>query len=42
MWSEGTYEPLRDMGGHRCRHSPNFISNREAISRRPELKGVLE
>lgn len=41
MWSEGTYEPLRDMGGHRCRHSPNFISNREAVSRRPELAGVL-
>ncbi len=41
MWSEGTYEPLRDMGGHRCRHSPNFISNREAISRRPELESVL-
>lgn len=41
MWSEGTYEPLRDMGGHRCRHSPNFISNREAISRRPELAAVL-
>ena len=41
MWAEGTYEPLRDMGGHRCRHSPNFISNREAISRRPELASVL-
>lgn len=42
MWSEGTYQPLRDMGGHRCRHSPNFISNREAISRRPELANVLD
>lgn len=41
MWSESTYEPLRDMGGHRCRHSPNFISNEEAISRRPELRSVL-
>lgn len=41
MWSEGTYEPLRDMGGHNCRHSPNFISDTEAISRRPELKDEL-
>lgn len=42
MWSEGTYEPLRDMGGHRCRHSPNFIPNSEAIRIRPELAVVLE
>lgn len=41
MWSEGTYNPMEDMGGHRCRHSPNFISNREAIRRRPELAAVL-
>lgn len=41
MWSEGTYQPMEDMGGHRCRHSPNFISNTEAIRRRPELASVL-
>lgn len=42
QWAEDTYVPMRDMGGHRCRHSPNFISNREAISRRPELANVLK
>lgn len=31
------YEPLRDMGGHNCRHFPSMISDKLAIRRRPEL-----
>lgn len=34
------YEPLRDMGGHRCRHFASFISDKLAISRRPELADI--
>lgn len=41
QWAEDNYNPLEDMGGHRCRHSPNFISNREAVRRRPELATIL-
>lgn len=44
MWSDaqGEYNPMEDFGGFNCRHSPNFISNREAIRRRPELAAILE
>lgn len=31
------YVPLVDMGGYNCRHSPQWISNRVAMRRRPDL-----
>jgi len=31
------YSPLIDMGGYNCRHSPQWISNRVAMRRRPDL-----
>lgn len=31
------YVPLIDMGGYNCRHSPQWISNRVALRRRPDL-----
>lgn len=31
------YSPLIDMGGYNCRHSPQWISNRTALRRRPDL-----
>jgi len=39
--NDGVYEPMQDLGGRNCRHLPNFISNTEAINRRPELASVL-
>lgn len=39
--SDENYDPLTDCGGYRCRHQPNYISNSLAISKRPELAGVL-
>ena len=41
QWNDDPYNPLTDMGGFNCRHLPNFISNQEAISRRPELGNIL-
>ena len=35
------YDPLRDMGGHNCRHHPSFISDELAIRLRPELAELL-
>jgi hypothetical protein len=35
------YTPLRDLGGHNCRHRVRWITKQEAIRRRPELKGKL-
>lgn len=32
------YVPLIDMGGYNCRHSPQWISNRVALRRRPDLE----
>lgn len=32
---------MHTLGGYNCRHYPRFISNEEAIRRRPELKGKL-
>lgn len=32
------YVPLIDMGGYNCRHSPQWISNRVAMRRRPDLE----
>ena len=31
------YDPLRDLGGHNCRHNKRYITAAEAIRRRPEL-----
>lgn len=45
IWNEskdGTYDPFRQMGGYRCRHSVDWISEKEAIRRRPDLKGYFE
>lgn len=39
IWEEDTYDPVVDRGGYNCRHSINWISDSEAIRRRPELKG---
>ena len=36
------YEPLRDMGGYRCRHHPSFISDELAIAFRPELRDIFD
>jgi len=36
------YDPVRDLGGHNCRHTLNFISERKAIRIRPELKEYFE
>lgn len=36
------YNPLRNLGGIRCRHIANFITNEIAIERRPELEGKLK
>lgn len=36
------YDPLKDMGGHNCRHFPSFISKKEAIRRRPDLKDYFK
>lgn len=36
-----SYEAMRDMGGHNCRHHPSFISDALAIQLRPELKDIL-
>lgn len=44
VWNEdkdGTYDPIERMGGYGCRHTPDWISNSEAIRRRPELKSKL-
>lgn len=41
QWNDEPYNPIRNMGGYGCRHLPNFISNDEAIQRRPELARVL-
>ena len=35
------YDPLRDMGGHNCRHHPSFISDELAMRLRPELAELL-
>lgn len=35
------YVPLRDLGGHNCRHFPTWISDKRAIRLRPELKDIL-
>lgn len=35
------YDPLRDLGGYGCRHHKNYITNKMAIRRRPELESVL-
>lgn len=32
------YEPLRDLGGYNCRHNARWITNAEALRRRPDLK----
>ena len=32
------YVPLVDLGGYNCRHSTQWISNRQALKRRPDLK----
>lgn len=38
-WPDGdSYVPLRHMGGARCRHQPDYITDRLAIRLRPELK----
>ncbi len=36
------YNPLRNLGGIRCRHTPNYVTNDIAIERRPELEGKLK
>lgn len=36
------YNPLRNLGGIRCRHVPNYVTNDIAIQRRPDLEGVLK
>lgn len=36
------YEPLVDLGGFNCRHKLLWISNDEAIERRPELAEILQ
>ena len=36
-----SYDPLRDMGGHNCRHHPSYISDELAITLRPELAQIL-
>lgn len=41
QWSEGDYNPFTDCGGHNCRHNLNWISNSEAIRRRPDLEGQI-
>lgn len=40
IWNEdkdGTYDPIADMGGYNCRHSPNYISETIAKKLRPDL-----
>lgn len=34
------YNALRDLGGHNCRHFASWISDKQAIRRRPELAQV--
>lgn len=44
IWNEekdGDYDPIERMGGYGCRHSVDWISNAEAVRRRPELKHNL-
>lgn len=36
------YDPLRDMGGHNCRHHPSFISAALAIRLRPDLEDYFK
>jgi hypothetical protein len=36
------YDPLRDLGGYNCRHHKNYITDKMAIRRRPELADVLK
>lgn len=36
------YDPLVDLGGFNCRHKLLWISNEEAIERRPELAEILQ
>ena len=36
------YNPLIDLGGYNCRHFPAWISAKEAIRRRPDLKQYFE
>lgn len=39
------YNPIVDLGGYNCRHTPKFITNAEALRRRSDLiveKGVLK
>ena len=45
QWNEdesGQYIPTIHLGGYNCRHSADWISDREAIRRRPELKEILK
>lgn len=45
IWNEdtdGSYDPLIDMGGYNCRHVADFISNTLAKKKRPDLVGVLD
>ena len=36
------YVPMRDLGGHNCRHHPSFIPNELAIVLRPDLNEKLK
>ncbi len=36
------YSPLKDFGGHNCRHFPSWISKARATRLRPELKQYFE
>lgn len=40
IWNEkvdGTYDPIADMGGYNCRHTPDYISETIAKKMRPDL-----
>lgn len=44
IWNEdkdGVYDPLVEMGGYNCRHTPDFITDTLATRLRPDLAGVL-
>ncbi|MES2395666.1 MAG: hypothetical protein V4549_06670 [Bacteroidota bacterium] len=41
IWNEkvdGTYDPISDMGGYNCRHTPDYISETIAKKLRPDLE----